>query len=98
MLATANSAWHNRLEVDGLPLFPADWTKSATFPQAGGLVAASVAGAVREGAIRERDLSVQLSGWMLMEAAARVADDARRKLDSEGTGFSSNPGKGSSCE
>lgn len=98
MLATANSAWQHRLEVDGLPLFPADWTKDATFPQAGGLVAASVAGAVREGAIRERDLSVQLSGWMLMEAAARVADDARRKLDSEGSGFSPNPGKGSACE
>lgn len=98
VLATANSAWQHRLEVDGLPLFPADWTKDATFPQAGGLVAASVAGAVREGAIRERDLSVQLSGWMLMEAAARVADDARRKLDSEGSGFSSNPGKESSCE
>ncbi|OFU52328.1 Glycosyl hydrolase family 76 [Corynebacterium freneyi] len=98
VLATANSAWQHRLEVDGLPLFPADWTKDATFPQAGGLVAASVAGAVREGAIRERDLSVQLSGWMLMEAAARVGDDARRKLDSEGSGFSSNPGKGSSCE
>ena len=98
VLATANSAWQHRLEVDGLPLFPADWTKDATFPQAGGLVAASVAGAVREGAIRERDLSVQLSGWMLMEAAARVADDARRKLDSEGTGFSPNPGKGSACE
>ena len=98
VLATANSAWQHRLEVDGLPLFPADWTKDATFPQAGGLVAASVAGAVREGAIRERDLSVQLSGWMLMEAAARVADDARRKLDSEGSGFSPNPGKVSSCE
>ena len=98
VLATANSAWQHRLEVDGLPLFPADWTKDATFPQAGGLMAASVAGAVREGAIRERDLSVQLSGWMLMEAAARVADDARRKLDSEGTGFSPNPGKGSACE
>ena len=78
VLATANSAWQHRLEVDGLPLFPADWTKDATFPQAGGLVSASVAGAVREGAIRERDLSVQLSGWMLMEAAARVADDVRK--------------------
>ena len=96
MLATANSAWHNRLEVDGLPLFPADWTKSATFPQAGGLVSASVGGAVREGAIRERDLSVQLSGWMLMEAAARVADDVRRK--SADPGQSQLPDKGPSCE
>lgn len=96
VLATANSAWQHRLEVDGLPLFPADWTKDATFPQAGGLVAASVAGAVREGAIRERDLSVQLSGWMLMEAAARVADDARRKTDSPDQ--SPHTPKGPSCE
>ncbi|QGS34327.1 glycoside hydrolase family 76 [Corynebacterium xerosis] len=96
VLATANSAWHNRLEVDGLPLFPADWTKSATFPQAGGLVSASVGGAVREGAIRERDLSVQLSGWMLMEAAARVAEDARRKTDSPDQ--SRHTPKGPSCE
>lgn len=84
VLATANSAWQHRLEVDGLPLFPADWTKDATFPQAGGLVSASVAGAVREGAIRERDLSVQLSGWMLMEAAARVADHVHRTSDEGG--------------
>ena len=96
VLATANSAWQHRLEVDGLPLFPADWTKSATFPQAGGLVSASVGGAVREGAIRERDLSVQLSGWMLMEAAARVAEDARRKTDSPGQ--SRHTPKGPSCE
>ncbi len=96
VLATANSAWHNRLEVDGLPLFPADWTKSATFPQAGGLVSAAVGGAVREGAIRERDLSVQLSGWMLMEAAARVAEDARRKTDSPDQ--SRHTPKGPSCE
>lgn len=96
VLATANSAWQHRLEVDGLPLFPADWTKDATFPQAGGLVSASVAGAVREGAIRERDLSVQLSGWMLMEAAARVADDVRRK--SADPGQSQLPDKGPSCE
>lgn len=98
VLATANSAWQHRLEVDGLPLFPADWTKDATFPQAGGLMAASVAGAVREGAIRERDLSVQLSGWMLMEAAARVADDARRKADTATADQPPHIEKGPSCE
>lgn len=98
VLATANSAWQHRLEVDGLPLFPADWTKDATFPQAGGLMAASVAGAVREGAIRERDLSVQLSGWMLMEAAARVSDDARRKADTATPDQPPHIEKGPSCE
>lgn len=96
VLASAESAWQHRLEVDGLPLFPADWTSDATFPQSGGLVAASVAGAVREGAIRERDLSVQLSGWMLMEAAARVADDVRRR-SSDSAAPTTTP-KGPPCE
>ena len=59
-------------------------------------MSASVGGAVREGAIRERDLSVQLSGWMLMEAAARVAEDARRKTDSPDQ--SPHTPKGPSCE
>ncbi|ORT85514.1 hypothetical protein BS299_15720, partial [Mycobacterium tuberculosis M13] len=38
-------------------------------PTAGGEQARSVRGAVHSSAIAERDLSVQLSGWMLMEAA-----------------------------
>ncbi|MEJ5920371.1 MULTISPECIES: glycoside hydrolase family 76 protein [unclassified Corynebacterium] len=80
VLATGESAWNHRLEVDGLPLFPANWEKDATFPQGSGPVAASIAGAVRSSAVRERDLSVQLSGWIVMEACARVAeDDERRK-------------------
>ncbi|MBV7295994.1 glycoside hydrolase family 76 [Corynebacterium sp. TAE3-ERU12] len=73
VLSTAESAWQRRLEVDGLPLFPADWTDDATFPQSGGLVSANVGGTTRGSSVRERDLSVQLSGWMLMEAAAAVA-------------------------
>ena len=73
VLATAEQVWRFRLEVDGLPVFSADWTKDATMPQAGGLVGATIAGAVASSDIAERDLSVQLSGWMLMEAAARVS-------------------------
>ena len=46
-------------------------------PQAGGLVCATIAGAVASSDIAERDLSVQLSGWMLMEAAARVSAAGR---------------------
>lgn len=79
VLASANKAWHHRLEVDGLPLFPADWTKDAKFPQGGGVVAASISGAVHGSSIKERDFSVQCSGWMLMEAAARVALDLESK-------------------
>ena len=36
-----------------------------------------VAGAVTESEIPERDLSVQLSGWMLMEAAHAVTNNER---------------------
>ncbi|MBB3115551.1 glycoside hydrolase family 76 protein [Corynebacterium bovis] len=80
--ASAGSVWMHRLEVDGLPVFPSDWTADAVLPQSGGLVGATIAGAVGSSDIAERDLSVQLSGWMLMEAAAQVAaaeDDARTR-------------------
>ncbi|HIW96762.1 MAG TPA: glycoside hydrolase family 76 [Candidatus Corynebacterium gallistercoris] len=73
VLTTADTVWHYRLEVDGLPVFPARWGEDAVMPQAGGLVGATIAGAVASSDIAERDLSVQLSGWMLMEAAACVA-------------------------
>lgn len=73
VMATAESAWKTRLEVDGLPVFSVNWRKDATLPQTGGLVGATIAGAVSSSDIAERDLSVQLSGWMLMEAAAKLA-------------------------
>ncbi|WP_426704987.1 glycoside hydrolase family 76 protein [Corynebacterium auriscanis] len=72
---TAESAWRYRLEVDGLPVFPAEWTRDAMMPQSGGLVGATIAGAVASSDIAERDLSVQLGGWMLMEAMCRVVRD-----------------------
>lgn len=69
VVACAKSAWDNRAEVDGLPLFGAFWDRTAEVPSAGGVSAASVDGAVFESASPARDLSVQVSGWMLMEAA-----------------------------
>lgn len=72
---TAESAWRYRLEVDGLPVFPAEWTRDAMMPQSGGLVGATIAGAVASSDIAERDLSVQLGGWMLMEAMCRILRD-----------------------
>ncbi|WP_304325375.1 glycoside hydrolase family 76 protein [Corynebacterium frankenforstense] len=69
---SADSVWNHRLEVDGLPVFATDWTDDARLPHNFGLGPHSLAehtGMVR---IAERDLSVQLSGWMLMEAAARI--------------------------
>ena len=67
--AAAAAAWDNRADVDGLPLFGAFWDRTAEVPRAGGASGSSVDGAVFESVSPERDLSVQVSGWMLMEAA-----------------------------
>ncbi len=72
VLKSAQSAWDNRQTVDGLPLFAAFWDRTAEIPTAGGQEAQFVEGAVNASAVPERDLSVQLSGWMLMEAAHAV--------------------------
>ncbi|WP_067722371.1 glycoside hydrolase family 76 protein [Nocardia yamanashiensis] len=68
---SATAAWENRLEVEGEPLFGPDWKRPARLPGLAG------AGALEGGSVTgsrspERDLSVQLSGWMLMEAAHTV--------------------------
>ncbi|MGD7001538.1 glycoside hydrolase family 76 protein [Corynebacterium halotolerans] len=73
VIGSAESVWGNRLEVDGLPVFATDWTEGARLPHNFGLAATSLSEKVGVIRIDERDLSVQLSGWMLMEAAARVA-------------------------
>jgi predicted alpha-1,6-mannanase (GH76 family) len=73
VLASAKSAWDYRQTVNGLPLFGAFWDRDAQVPTAGGEVAQFVAGAVNASETPERDLSVQLSGWMLMEAACNVS-------------------------
>ena len=72
VLASAKSAWDYRQTVNGLPLFGAFWDRDAEVPSAGGKEAEFVEGAVNASQIAERDLSVQLSGWMLMEAACNV--------------------------
>ncbi len=75
VLSSAKSAWDCRQTVDGLPLFGAFWDRDAELPseeRAAGTEAQSVDGAVDGSEVPERDLSVQLSGWMLMEAACNV--------------------------
>jgi predicted alpha-1,6-mannanase (GH76 family) len=72
VLTSAQAAWDNRQDVEGLPLFAAFWDRTAEIPRAGGKSAEFVEGAVNASEIPERDLSVQLSGWMLMEAAHAV--------------------------
>ena len=76
VLKSAQSAWDYRQTVDGLPLFGAFWDRDAQLPRAGGKDAEFVEGAVNASEVPERDLSVQLSGWMLMEAAHTVADES----------------------
>ncbi|MEO7194151.1 MAG: glycoside hydrolase family 76 protein [Pseudonocardiaceae bacterium] len=55
VLDSAEAAWRNRGVADGGPVFGPKWTVPARPPGPG---------------LAERDLSVQLSGWMLLEAAA----------------------------
>lgn len=55
VLASAEAAWAGRAEIDGDPAFAQDWRRSARRSAPG---------------TPEADLSVQLSGWMLLEAAA----------------------------
>ncbi|MBV9318425.1 MAG: fructose-bisphosphate aldolase [Mycobacterium sp.] len=72
VLLSAQSAWDYRQTVDGLPLFGPSWDRNAELPSAAGKEAELVDGAVTGSEVPERDLSVQLSGWMLMEAAHAV--------------------------
>ena len=72
VLASAKSAWDYRQTVDGLPLFGPFWDRDAELPSVDGKAAEFVGGAVSGSQSAERDLSVQLSGWMLMEAACNV--------------------------
>jgi predicted alpha-1,6-mannanase (GH76 family) len=75
VIKSAQSAWDYRQTVDGLPLFGPFWDRNAELPKAGGQEAQFVEGTVNASAMPERDLSVQLSGWMLMEAAHAVAEE-----------------------
>ncbi|HYZ37044.1 MAG TPA: glycoside hydrolase family 76 protein [Pseudonocardiaceae bacterium] len=58
VLDSAEAAWRNRSVADGGPVFGPQWTVPARPPAPGR---------------PERDLSVQLSGWMLLEAAAELS-------------------------
>lgn len=74
VLDSAESAWDNRLQVEGLPLFGCDWARPARLPGLGDGIATFSGGTVRASAIAERDLSVQVGAWMLMEAAYVCAE------------------------
>ena len=71
VLASARSAWSWRVDDPCGPVFGPDWGRQAQLPRRarGGQV---VDGAVTASAVPERDLSVQLSAWLLLESAARL--------------------------
>lgn len=58
VFSSAEAAWRNRAQTADGPIFGPDWTGPAGLPG--------------RDAIPERDLSVQVGGWMLMEAAAEL--------------------------
>lgn len=72
VLTSGRAAWENRQTAEYLPLFAAFWDRPAELPTAGTKDAQFVEGAVNSSEVPERDLSVQLAGWMLMEAAHSV--------------------------
>ncbi len=69
---SAEAAWTHRLDVDGSPVFGHDWRTPARMPVSGGAAGKTVDGATQSSQMPEQDLSVQLSGWMVLEAAAAV--------------------------
>ncbi|MET9211439.1 MULTISPECIES: glycoside hydrolase family 76 protein [unclassified Nocardia] len=66
--ASARAAWEHRAEVDGLPLFGMDWTRPIAAPEYPSSLLHLAGADAASAANLSRDLSVQLSGWMLLEA------------------------------
>jgi predicted alpha-1,6-mannanase (GH76 family) len=58
VLTSASAAWRNRAVARGGPLYGPDWTIPSRVPRS------------PRHKIRERELSSQLGGWMILEAAA----------------------------
>ncbi|WP_446222481.1 glycoside hydrolase family 76 protein [Nocardia sp. IBHARD005] len=75
--ASARAAWANRAEVDGLPLFGADWNRPVAVPEHPGTFLQLADASAASSANLSRDLSVQLSGWMLLEADYRLTAAGR---------------------
>ena len=64
VLVSAEAAWEGRVEIGDGPAFSADWRSPAPWPRPG---------------LPEADLSVQLGGWMVVEAAARLQRGAAER-------------------
>lgn len=74
VLSSAEAAWRNRVEEPhGGVWFGPDWRVPAQVPTAHDRLGGARSPAqVSSAAVPERDLSVQVGGWLLMEAAARL--------------------------
>lgn len=73
VLASAEAVWANRaIARDGLPVFGPDWRKPARIPDDSGRAARKIGGAVSSSQTPGRDLSVQISAGMTLEAAVSV--------------------------
>ncbi|MBV9141885.1 MAG: glycoside hydrolase [Pseudonocardiales bacterium] len=69
VLDSAEAAWRNRGVAEGGPVFGPQWTAPALAPGSGRA---------------ERDLSVQLSAWMLLEAAAVLSHHGEHRGERHG--------------
>lgn len=67
--SSAEAAWANRGHAADGVYFGVDWSLPAVVP---GRVGSAATGGVHQSEPPERDLSVQLSGWMVLEQAARL--------------------------
>ncbi|MGW4089143.1 glycoside hydrolase family 76 protein [Nocardia sp. NPDC004750] len=75
--ASAQAAWKHRAEVDGLPLFGVDWTRPVTVPAHPETFPQFTHSSAASSANLSSDLSVQLSGWMLLEADHQLTAASR---------------------
>lgn len=73
VLGSAEAAWRNRAESPAGVFFGPDWSRPAVIPGRGGAVGHGGPSSDPP----ERDLSTQLAGWMLLEAAATVTSPSR---------------------
>ena len=80
VMASANSVWEHRLEVDGLPIFGTDWTADARLPHNYGVGASSLGEKVGVIRIAERDLFRRLYEATCCNRNQRERSKARTSL------------------
>ncbi len=69
---SARAAWDHRAEVDGLPIFGMHWAREVAVPDSPAAFSTFMDSSAASSGNLSRDLSVQLSAWMLLEADQRL--------------------------